>query len=263
MFSVNYVNPNEELVFDQRQSGPGNTKLTQAIDTRVIEINDVREREQDFSLDVHGFKPVYFDLKFDDFDDDEALVTNLYPRVQAFISNTLGINDNVIFDHTYRSSTRTAKTVHNRAPVKTVHNDYTKSSAKRMFDLQTQERPDFRGKPYKFINLWLPVNNEVEESPLAFIDLSTVESDDFRKLKLIYPDRIGEISGISYNPKHNWFYKSLMRPGEGMIFKVFDSQLKGNIVGVPHSAVDVLESEKHSVVKKRSSIEFRAIIFGE
>ncbi|ALU44901.1 CmcJ/NvfI family oxidoreductase [Pseudoalteromonas rubra] len=263
MFSVNYVNPNKELVFDQRQSGPGNTKLTQAIDTRVIEINDVRKREKNFTLDVQGFKPVYFDLEFDNFEDDQALVSNLYPRVQAFISHTLGVKDSVIFDHTYRSSTRKTKTVHNRAPVKTVHNDYTKSSAKRMFDLQTQDRPDLRGKPYQFINLWLPVNNEVEESPLAFIDLSTVESADFRKLKLIYPDRIGEISGIAYNPKHSWFYKSLMKPGEGMLFKVFDSESKNNIVGVPHSAVDLLEVEESNVVNKRSSIEFRAIVFGE
>ena len=72
MFSVNYVNPNEELVFDQRQSGPGDTKLTQAIDTRVVELNDLRNIEKDFTLDVEGFKPIYFDLDFDDFEDDDV-----------------------------------------------------------------------------------------------------------------------------------------------------------------------------------------------
>lgn len=263
MFSVNYVNPNKELVFDQRQSGPGNTILTQAIDTRDIEITDLRNSDKKFTLDKQGFKPVYIDLEFDNFEDDEDLVSNLYPRVQAFVSRTLGVNHSLIFDHTYRSSTRKTKTVHNRAPVKTVHNDYTESSAKRLFDLQTQGRPELRGKSYQFVNLWLPVKYEVEESPLAFIDLSTVDSADFRKLKLIYPDRVGEISGITYNSKHKWFYKSSMRPGEGMLFKVYDSELKDNIVGVPHSAVDFLVGEEKSVVNKRSSVEFRAIVFGE
>ena len=263
MFSVNYVNSSDELVFDQRESGPGSTKLTDAIDTRQIEIHDLRNRERNFSIDVQGFEAVNLDLEFNSFEDDQAVVFELYPKIKAFLSKKLGVKDSVVFDHTYRSSSRKVKTLHNRAPVKTVHNDYTESSAKRMFELQTDSKPELQDKPYQFVNLWFPVLHKVEESPLAFIDLSTVEPDDFRKLKLIYQDRVGEISGIKYNPKHIWFYKSLMTPGEGMLFKVFDSESQNNIVGVPHSAVDLHESNENKVTNTRSSIEFRAIVFKE
>ena len=263
MFSVNYVDPKQPLVFDQRESGPGNTKLTDAIDVRVIELSDIRQSRESFSLDIQGFKPVIFNPEFQEFSDDTAITTHLYPKVEELIMKELNALDIVIFDHTFRSSTRSDKTVHNRAPVKTVHNDYTVSSANRMFEIQTQEKPELKGKPYQIVNLWLPVLNEVEESPLAFIDLSTVDSKDFNKLKLIYPDRVGEISGISFNPEHKWFYQSRMKPGEAILFKVFDSNCNGNIVGVPHSAVDGQLEQQANTVHKRSSLEFRTIVFKE
>lgn len=265
MFSVNYVNPSHTLEFDQRESGPGNSILTQSIDTRSISINDIRNSSECFSIEKQGFMPVEFSTAFTAFDSDEAITRDLYPEVEKLLAQELESQNIIIFDHTYRSSVRTERTVHNRAPVKTVHNDYTASSAKRMVNLKTANRPELRGMPYQFINIWLPVLHEVEESPLAFIDLASVSEDDFKTLKLIYPDRVGEISGIAYNTKHRWFYQSRMKPGEAMLFKVFDSRSSNNIVGVPHSAVDSAENRYHnnSNIKTRQSIEFRAIVFKE
>ncbi len=117
MFSVNYVNSSDELVFDQRESGPGSTKLTDAIDTRQIEIHDLRNRERNFSIDVQGFEAVNLDLEFNSFEDDQAMVFELYPKIKVFLSKKLGVKDSVVFDHTYRSSSRKVKTLHNRAPV--------------------------------------------------------------------------------------------------------------------------------------------------
>jgi hypothetical protein len=91
------------------------------------------------------------------------------------------------------------------------------------------------------------------------VDISTVQPTDFQRLKLIYPDRIGELAAITYNPNHKWFYQSEMTPGEGLLFKVYDSTFEQGMFGVPHSAVDVLNDEAK---KPRTSLEIRAIVFG-
>jgi hypothetical protein len=40
---------------------------------------------------------------------------------------------------------------------------------------------------------------------------------------LIYRDRIGETYDVKYNPAHQWFCVSGMRPNEVVLFKGYDS----------------------------------------
>lgn len=258
MFSVNYVSADAPLVYDQTYKGPGASELTSSVDTRTITISDMRGEQDRFSLDKNGFEIVHFSPDFDAFEDDEAIKAHLYPEVIAMLKRKLNSDDVMIFDHTYRSTTRVDKSIHNRAPVKTVHNDYTEVSAHHRMMEETKGREHLRKCSYTLVNLWLPVHNKVESSPLAMVDITTVQTSDFQRLKLIYPDRIGEIAAITYNPKHKWFYQSDMTPDEGLLFKVFDSTFQEGMFGVPHSAVDVVEDASG---KPRTSIELRAIVF--
>ncbi len=262
MFSVNYVQENAELEYDQTYKGPGATSLTDAVDVRLVDIADMRTQEKPFSLEEQGFKPVKFQTQFTAFDDDSAIQQVLYPQVIEFLQQELARRDIRIFDHTFRSTTRNAQTIYNRAPVKTVHNDYTDKSAHNRMLAETENHPEWRNRSYQLLNLWLPVHQVVQESPLALIDLSTVKAEDFRRLKLIYPDRIGEISAIKHNPEHRWFYQSQMAPGEALLFKVFDSQMRDGVFGVPHSAVDFAQ-RNGAPATPRSSLELRAIVFGD
>ena len=51
MFSINYVQPVGGLEYDQRHKGPGASELTQSVDTRHIDVTDIRNQVNDFNLD--------------------------------------------------------------------------------------------------------------------------------------------------------------------------------------------------------------------
>jgi len=275
MFSINYVNPAERLEYDQRHAGPGATELTDALDCRTMAVKDIRDSDRHFSLQKHGFQPVLTPFNFDRFEDDKAIRNELYPQVVAFMKQELGADEVIVFDHTYRSSHRKEKTSHNRAPVKTVHNDYTDKSGQLRLLEETRYRPEWRQRRYQLINLWMPLHHVVKGSPLAMVDINSVKAEDFHRLTLIYPDRIGEIAAISHNPGHEWYYMSDMKPGEALLFKVFDPQLPKGVFGVPHSAVEPIygapgRSQPIEVnadnipIGTRTSLEVRVIaLFGE
>ena len=261
MFSVNYVLPQGTLEYDQTYQGPGASELTTSIDKRNIDITDMRKSKREFSIDTNGFEVVRFEPAFNHFENDEAVIAQLYPSVITFLQRKFDTKHVQIFDHTYRSTTRAEKTTYNRAPVKTVHNDYTNTSAEHRMLAETKDKTQLRSRSYKLVNLWLPVHSVVKSSPLAMVDLATVQQSDFHRLKLIYPDRVGELAAISYSPKHRWYYQSDMAPGEGLLFKVFDSTLPEGMFGVPHSAVEVVNNEQGESLPPRTSIEIRAIVF--
>lgn len=260
-YLVNYAQSDAAHVYDQTHMGPGSEQILEAVDQRIVQVADGRHLKEQFTLDKNGFALTDVNFDFVDFDDDSQVQASLYPQVIEWIKSEMGASDVQIFDHTYRSKTNAALSKHNRAPVKTVHNDYTANSAAHRLMAETQVDPDLRKKRFQFINVWMPVYHKVEESPLAMVDMQTVSSTDYHPLKLIYPDRVGELAAISYNPLHKWIYFSEMVPGEALLLKVFDSQMPADLNGVPHSAVDAIEqpSFRHG----RSSLEIRTIVFFE
>ncbi len=166
-----------------------------------------------------------------------------------------------MFDHTIRSNSEGLATVHRRAPVKTVHNDFTDRSAQHRVEQETKDDPSLQHRRYQFVNIWMPILHSVEESPLAMVDMTSAQAADFHKLKLIYPDRVGELAAISYNPDHRWYFFPNMTPSEAILLKVYDSRSPGALSGVPHSAVDDPTTSVNA--RLRTSIEIRTIIFFE
>ncbi len=260
-YIVNYLQPGGSPVYDQRHLGPGSEQLVERVDQQVVRVQDGRREPLAFTLDRSGFELVAVDFGFHRFDQDSEIQQVLYPKVISWMKTRLGAAELLIFDHTFRSKSRSELSVHNRAPVKTVHNDYTASSADHRLREETRLRPQLRNRRYQFINLWMPVYHRVEESPLAMVDLQSVAPADYHPLKLIYPDRVGELAAISYNPAHRWVYFSGMQPGEALLLKVYDSQMPPELNGVPHSAVDSVRPQ--GFAKARSSLEIRTIAFFE
>ena len=260
-YFVNYAKPDGTHIYDQTHLGPGNEQLIESVDQRVMQVKDGRHDIGQFSLDANGFAFSKVRFNFSDYKDNGKIGRVLYPQVVDWMKSVLGASDVQIFDHTYRSKVRSEMSTHNRAPVKTVHNDYTAKSAEHRLTEETRSNPELRRKRFQFINLWMPVDHKVEESPLAMVDMKTVSASDYHPLKLIYPDRIGELAAISHNPKHQWIYFSEMTPGEALLLKVFDSQMPADLNGVPHSAIEPVEHKpfRHA----RSSIEIRTIVFFE
>lgn len=290
---VNYADAlagnRNELIFDQRAPGPGASQLIQAVDQRQVVMHNGRRLLSDgeiFSLEHQGFELIKsaFDLsnlnpsiKLLDQQSlqqsqqrDQTIHQYIYPQISRYLTEKLSADQLLIFDHTLRANTQNQrsqavaeKSTQRRSPVKTVHNDYTPRSAERQLHQTLGEhgiKPQQYSR-YQFINIWLPLLHRVEESPLAMIDLRSVEASDFHNLKVIYPQREGQISAISANPHHRWVWFSHMEPDEALLLRVFDSREQGRISGVPHTAFDLPDDYYHpgDTPKRRTSLEIRTI----
>jgi len=161
--------------------------------------------------------------------------------------------DVIIFDHTVRID----DDVSDRKPARNVHSDYSNDGAQqRLIDLLGQEQAsDWAAGHYAFINVWRPLENQINSSPLGFIDPESVAEEDWILLDLIYPDRQGQILGLAANSDHRWMYQSKMLPHEVAYYNIFDNQGRPSIA---HSAMDMIENPDTQTVRK--SIESRTLV---
>ena len=64
------------------------------------------------------------------------------------------------------------------------------------------------------VNIWRPLESPVEKSPLGHIDISTLKPEDWKKIKVIYKDRVGVMRGLVHNENHKWFMINQMNPDQ-------------------------------------------------
>jgi hypothetical protein len=167
----------------------------------------------------------------------------------------------VVFDHTIRAADRGVERGH-RAPVRSVHNDYTeKSGPQRVRDLLSPDEAEARlKKRFVEINVWRNVSHDpVEMAPLGFVDSQSIAPRDLAVCDLIYADRTGEIYIGVYNADHRWYYFPKMIRDEAALIKCFDSMKDGRARFSLHSAFDDPTSPKSP--KPRESIETRTLAF--
>lgn len=82
-----------------------------------------------------------------------------------------------------------------------------------------------------------------------------MNENDWVNIELMYPDRIGQILGVTFNEHHEWIYISHMTPDEIAIFNIYDNK---GLPSLGHSALDMEQNENASVPRK--SIESRTLI---
>src|SRR5207244_4654765 len=93
------------------------------------------------------------------------------------------------------------------APRKFAHNDCTFNSApRRVRDLRPEEADRLLKNRFAEINVWRAIRGPIESSPLALCDARSLGAEEIVPIDLVYRDRVGEIYGFLYNPKHRWFY---------------------------------------------------------
>lgn len=174
-------------------------------------------------------------------------------ELQALLQITIGATEVIIFDHTVRIDDQDAE----RKPARNVHNDYNEAGAQqRLVDILGPDRAlEFEKGHYGFVNVWRPIETTVKSSPLGFIHPSSVHADDWVTIQLVYPDRTGQILGVTSSKLHDWFYLSDMTPDEVAIFNIYDNR------GAPflgHSALDM--DGPSTSATPRKSIESRALV---
>lgn len=222
-----------------------------------VTVTDIRPLAASLDLDVNGYVVVKHDTQVADFYDEGQLEEIYYPEVEKLLADATGAEKIVIFDHTLRKE----NPEQGRGPVLRAHNDYTEiSGPQRVRDLLPADEAEERlKKRFAIVNVWRPINHPVETTPLAIIDATTMEDEDFVATDLVYPDRVGEIYNLEHKPRHQWFYVSQQAPDEAILLKTFDSATDGRARWTGHSAIE--DPTAPADAKPRESIEVRALVF--
>ena len=213
------------------------------------------------SLDRQAFILAPHETAVRDFYDKDEIRRTWEPEVEALIKRETGASKVVVFDHTIRAADRGVERGH-RAPVRSVHNDYTeKSGPQRVRDLLPPDEAEARlKKRFVEINVWRNIAHDpVEMSPLGFVDSESIAPRDLAVCDLVYADRTGEIYIGVYNADHRWYYFPRMTREEAVLIKCYDSLKDGRARFSLHSAFDDPTSPRNP--KPRESIETRAFAF--
>ncbi|KAK0510643.1 hypothetical protein JMJ35_007075 [Cladonia borealis] len=230
-----------------------------------VVVQDIRGREDQFTLDKNGFQIYRHESKEKDFTDDEQIKSVYYPETEQLLKDATGASRVFIFDHTIRrapSDNRTpvSAAVSLRGPVTRVHIDQSYSAAKSRVPHHLPEDADALLKTrYQIINVWRPIKT-IFKDPLTVAEAHSVPESDLVPVALIYPDRRGETLTVRPNKAHKWKYLHGQTPEEVLLIKCFDSKVDGRARRVPHTA---FVNKEYEDADKRESIEVRALVFHE
>ncbi|KAG1727479.1 uncharacterized protein EDB91DRAFT_891872 [Suillus paluster] len=236
-------------------------------EVHTVEIENVRGKESDYTLDTAGFQYHTKASKHTAFINDEAIRGEYYPESIEFLKEVTGASKVVLFDHTVRrhrpGDAETDET--KRQPVHQVHVDQTPESATARVHrhLPAAEAEKLVEKRFQIINLWRPISHPAIEHPLALCDYRTVDvKKDLVPVTLVYPDREGETFGVKFNPAHRWKYDKDMKQDEVVLIKCYDSAKDDNIAKfTPHTGFKDPSTPQGAPL--RESIELRALVFYE
>jgi hypothetical protein len=244
---------------------PGQVRVTDntgKYEACQVTIRNGRLSERVFSLDREGFVLVRHETKVKDFYNDAELKAVYYPEIEALVKRMTGANRVLVFDHTLRAENDAVREEKFASrPARSVHNDYTEwSGPQRVRDLLPQEEAEALLKHrFEVIQVWRPVRNPVASAPLAIADSQSIAAKDLVGHERRYPDRVGEIYHLKYNPDHRWFYFPNMQTDEAIVFKCYDSMKDGRSRWSAHAAFDDPNSPPNAPA--RESIEMRTLAF--
>jgi hypothetical protein len=261
--AVNYLTPMPQKPVNYAfQPPPGVPWRSGTREPHHIQVRNARTLETPPSLDEQGFALFERGTSVQNFYDTTEVRAVYYPEVEELLKAATGAVEVVVFDHTLRSASaeqRAATGV--REPVRYVHNDYTSWSGRRRVTdhLEAEHAAERLNGRHAVINVWRPIGRSVEESPLAVCDARSIAPIDLIPTDLVYPDRIGEVYSLTYNPEHRWFYYPAMSPGEVLLIKTYDSLEDGRARFTAHTAFD--DPETGPGAAPRESIEVRALVF--
>jgi len=225
----------------------------------VVAVRDARPVAGGLSIEREGFERRRHPTRVQDFYDDAEVEAIYYPEVEGLLKQATGASRVVIFDHTRRRDDG-LEGDGVRGPANRVHNDYTAwSGPERVRALLGEHAAPARGRTrVAQINVWRPIHGPVLRSPLALLDASSVAPGDLIATDNVYPDRVGEIYYLGYNPAHRWFYFPRMERDEVVLIKGYDSLEDGRARFTPHTAFDDPTTPRDA--PPRESIEVRTLV---
>jgi hypothetical protein len=229
--------------------------------TQTVGICNGREMLSKLSLDTNGFVLTEHETAVRDFYDPDEVTSVYYPEVERLIKRVTGAERVVVFDHIVRNPVLAERGEKGaRGPAKFVHNDYSfRSAPGRVRDHLPEEADRLLTNRFAEINVWRAIRGPIESSPLALCDARSLGAEDIVPMDLVYRERVGEIFGFLYNPKHRWYYFPRMERNEAILLKCYDSEDDGRARFTAHTSFEDPNSPSNAA--PRESIEVRALVF--
>jgi hypothetical protein len=226
-----------------------------------VPVRNGREILSKLSLDTNGFVLTEHETAVRDFYDSDEVKSVYYAEVERLIKRATCAERVVVFDHIVRSPVLAERGEKGaRGPAKFVHNDYSfKSAPGRVRDHLPDEADRLLGNHVAEINVWRAIRGPIESSPLALCDARSLGAEDIVPMDLVYRERVGEIFGFLYNPKHRWYYFPRMERNEAILLKCYDSVDDGRARFTAHTSFEDPNSPPNAA--PRESIEVRALVF--
>lgn len=235
-------------------------------EAHMVPIRDMRPIADSLSIDEQGFVLLRHETTAADLYDEDEVSGIYYPELEALLRETLGADRVAIFDSTRRSDKRggAANQDGARRPAAHIHNDYTiQSGPQRVRDVLGEEADRLLDEGARIIqiNVWRPIVSPVERSPLAVADASSISEVDLIATDHVFPDRVGEIYHVAYDPMQRWCYAPHMTRDEVILIKGWDSLDDGRARFTPHTAFEWPNTDPEAA--PRESIETRTLVIIE
>lgn len=232
-----------------------------SFEPHVVLVENGRSRRAEFSLDTSGFELADHPTAVNDFFDPDELVRVYYPEAAALIAEKSGAKRVHVFDHTLRAGSLAVREQRKiREPVRTVHNDYTEwSGPQRVRDLLPDEAEALLARRFAIIQVWRAITAPIGRDPLTLADARSLAAEDFMPAERRFPDRVGEIYMLRFNPAHRWTWFPGMTRDEALVFKVYDSEKDGRARWCAHTSFE--DPTSPPTAPERESIELRAFAF--
>lgn len=250
---VNYhVTSDQQQAFHIDANGEKGKIVSPELAPTQVKVKDVRDGNIQLNFWDDSLLYVQSPSVIKDFTQSQDWRETYSAELSRLLAEQLGAKEVIIFDHTIRIDDPNSE----RKPARNVHSDYSACGAiKRLEDiLGAEEAKKWQDQHFAFVNLWRPIQAPIVSAPLGFIRPKSVSEKDWLLLKLIYPDRIGQIMGLTANAAHEWIYLSNMTPDDIAIFNIFDSKA---LPSIGHSALDVMGQNNQAF---RRSIESRTLV---
>ncbi|KAI0017954.1 hypothetical protein F4780DRAFT_772001 [Xylariomycetidae sp. FL0641] len=254
-----------------------NAKKTNVeFEEQAVSVQDLRSHERGFTLERNGFEIIQHrsTVSLNDFKSRQAfeakyleeckdLIRRRYNADRVFI---LGCVEEIKIRHDHRGTPRKYSGAY--MPVTTAHVDQTRGALfSRMVQQmgKTDAEKAFNDRRCLIVNIWRPISDPVENYPLAYCDIETVQPEDCTPVDIVKADDYeGESLYLQYRPHHRFYYLSRQRPHEVLLMKMAESNpaFPGRTYqGVPHAAFPLPPGEPGCPAPPaRESVEVRTLV---
>ena len=236
------------------------TRTTGKYEDREVELCNGRLIRDQLSLDNEGFTLIDSKTATTDFYDEEAVKGAYYDECMAIVKEHTGADEIVVIDHTIRVQDEAKrKEMDVRAPVPSVHNDFTDwSGRKRVHDIFSEDEAEDRlTRRVVSVNVWRPIMEPVMTDPLVLCDATTLGEGDLIAADHIYSYRRGETFRVAHSDSQKWYFFPEMTMSEAVLIKCFDTETDRTRFNA-HGAARIAAPEG---VAPRESIEVRTLAF--